>query len=264
MLEGSAPITSLAVSLDFRADSIITWVQAGEVRSQWVSNAGSPSAPQVLGPAGYAPAIAAVLSDDNRAFVLWSDQPPPGSSAPTTIYLDHSAGGVTFTAAPRPIATLAQPPAQRLGGGAVQLVRETPSEGVLAAWPVMVDGDYAVQAAGLTSSQVLAPATISQIGADLRLVALATGPRDDVVAVLERAPRAATGFELSQQAILAAHTIPGGPGGVAFETPVLLSAQGPNSAPSVAIDPDSDRAVVAWQTVIGGHDQIAYAVRDGT
>lgn len=264
MLEGTAPISALAVSLDFRADSIVTWVQAGEVHAQWVSNAGRASAAQVLGPAGYAPQIAAVLSDDNRAFVLWSDQPLPGSTAATTIYLDHSAGSVTFAAPPQPIATLAQPPAQRLGRGAVQLVRETPSEGVLAAWPVMVDGDYAVQAAGLTSSQVLAPATISQIGADLRLAALATGPRDDVVAVFERAPRAAAGFDLTQQAILAAHTIPGGPGGVAFETPVLLSAPGPNRAPSVAIDPDSDRAVVAWQEVIGGQDQVAYAVRGGT
>jgi hypothetical protein len=29
----------------------------------------------------------------------------------------------------------------------------------------------------------------------------------------------------------------------------------------VAVDPASDRALVAWQTVIGGTDQIAYAIR---
>lgn len=261
MLEGTAPISSLSVALDFRADSIILWVQAGKVHAQWVSNAGRPSAPQVLGPAGYRTPLAAVLSDDNRAFVLWVDQPPPSSSEPSTVYLDHSAGSVTFSSPPRAIASFAQPPAQRLGPGAVALVRITPSEGVLAAWPVLHDGDYAVQAAGLTSSQVLPPATISQIGADLRLAALATGPHDDVVAVLERAPRADAGFDLSQQAILAARTVPGGPGGVSFEEPALLAPEGPNSAPAVAVDPSSDRAVVAWQTVVGGSDQIAYALR---
>ena len=226
-------------------------------------NAGAVSPPQVLGPAGYEPQIAVVLSDDNRAFVLWSQQPPPGSSAPTSVYLDHSADNVTFSAPPRAIATLDQPPAQRLGPGAVALVRMTPSEGVLAAWPVMVDGDYAVQAAGLTATRVLTPATISQIGADLRLAALATGPRNDVVVVLERAARAsAGGFDATQQAILAARTLPGG--AVAFDTPVLLAPEGPNSAPAVAVDPDSDRAVLAWQTVVGGEDEIAYAVAGGT
>jgi hypothetical protein len=222
------------------------------------------SPPQVLGPAGYAPQIAAVLSDDNRAFVLWSHQPAPGSSAQTTIYLEHSAVNVTFSAPARAIATLSQPPAQRLGPGAVALVRVTPSEGVMALWPIMLDGDYAVQAAGLTSAKVLTPATISQIGADLRLAAIATGPRDDVVVVLERAARAtAGGFDQTQQAILAARTVPGGPGGVAFEAPALLAPEGPNSAPAVAVDPASDRAVLAWQTVVGGSGQIAYAVRGG-
>ena len=106
---------------------------------------------------------------------------------------------------------------------------------------------------------MLTPATISEIGADLRLTALATGPRNDVVAVLERAPRADSGFDLNQQAILAARSLPGG--GVAFEDPALLAPEGANSAPSVGVDPVSDRAVVAWQTVVGGNDEIAYAVR---
>jgi hypothetical protein len=81
--------------------------------------------------------------------------------------------------------------------------------------------------------------------------------------VLERAPRAATGFDSDEQAILAARTVPGGPGGVAFEPPAVLAPEGANSAPAVAVDPASDRAVVAWQSVIGGDREIAYAVRGG-
>jgi hypothetical protein len=258
--EGTAPISSLTVALDFRADSIVVWASGGQVRAQWVSNAGLASAPQVLGPAGYAPRIAAVLSDNNRAFVMWVDQPAPGSSAPTTVYLIRSGNNVIFSHAPRAVASFVQPAAQRLAPGSVALVRMTPSEGVLAVWPFLQGGDYAVSAAGLTSTQVLPPATIVQPGADVRLAAIATGPHDDAVVVLERAPRASSGFDETQQAILAARSVPGGPGGVAFGPPAQLAVPGPNRAPSVAIDPDSDRAVVVWQTLVGGQSEIAYAV----
>ena len=232
MLEGAAPITSLGVALDFRADSLVTWAQSGEVHAQWVSNAGSVQ-PAAGARAGWLrpPDRGGAERRQPRLRAVVRDEPAPGSSAQTTIYLEHSAVNVTFSAPARAIATLSQPPAQRLGPGAVALVRVTPSEGVMALWPIMLDGDYAVQAAGLTSAKVLTPATISQIGADLRLAAIATGPRDDVVVVLERAARAtAGGFDQTQQAILAARTVPGGPGGVAFEAPALLAPEGPNSA----------------------------------
>jgi hypothetical protein len=258
--EGPAPISSLTLALDFRADAIAVWASGGEVRAQWVSNAGGVSQPQVLGPAGYAPRIAAVLSDDDRAFVIWADQPAPGSSAPTTVYLIRSGNNVIFSHPPRALASFVQPSAQRLGPGSVALVRMTPSEGVLAAWPLLQGGDYAVSAAGLTSTQVLPPATIAQPGADLRLAAIATGPHNDAVVVLERAPRASSGFDETQQAILAARSVPGGPGGVAFGAPAQLAVPGPNRSPSVAIDPNSDRAVVVWKTLVGGQAEIAYDV----
>jgi len=154
-----------------------------------------------------------------------------------------------------------EPAQQRLTPGAIALVRETPSEGVLAAWTMVAGSDFVVQAAGLTSDTVLAPATIALPGTDLRLAALATGPRDDFVAVLASAPRSDGGFDQSEQAILAARSVPGGPGGTAFATPTQLATAGPNSAPSVAIDPATDRAVVAWQTLVDGVPAVAYAVR---
>jgi hypothetical protein len=155
-----------------------------------------------------------------------------------------------------------EPPQQRLTPGSIALVRISPSEGVIAAWTtVAADGDYMVSAAGLTSRGPLPAGTIAQPGADLRLAALAAGPHDDVVAVLESAPRAARGFDGTEQQILAARTVPGGPGGVSFETPAVLAPAGSNSAPAVAIDPGTDRAVVAWQTVAAGRPTVAYAVR---
>ena len=219
----------------------------------------------MLGPAGYDPQLAAVLSDNNHAFVMWTNEPPPGVGGLSRIYLEHSGNNVSFGAPhPHTLAAFSEPTGQRLTPHSIALVRMTPSEGVLAAWTLVQGGNYVVQAAGLTSSQVLPTATISEPGADLRLAALATGPDNDFVAVLESAPRRAGGFNASQQAILAARSVPGGPGGVAFEAPTQLAPPGSNSAPSVAIDPDSDRAVVAWQTMAGGLPAVAYAVRDGT
>jgi hypothetical protein len=261
--EGFAPITALAVGMDFRGDSIILWAQGGEVHAQWVSNSGGVGPAQVLGPAGYAPQLAAVLSDNNHAFVMWTDEPTPGVSGEARIYLEHSANNVIFAPTPRLLVAFPEPAAQRLTPGSIAIARITPGEGVVAAWTLVVDGSFVVQAAGLTSTEVLPAATLALPGADLRLSGFATGPNNDFVAVLESAPRGSNGWDASQQAILAARSVPGGPGGVAFETPTQLAAPGPNSAPSVAIDPDSDRAVVAWQTISAGMPAVAWAVRTG-
>jgi len=261
--EGFAPITALAVGMDFRGDSLILWAQSGEVHAQRVTNLRRVYPAQVLGPAGYAPALAAVLSDNNHGFAMWTDEPAPGAPGEARIYLEHSAANVAFPAVPRPLAAFAEPRVARLGPGSIALARVTPSEGVLAAWTLVQRGSFVVKAAGLTATTVLPPATIAQPGADLRLAALATGPLNDFVVVLESAPRGAGGFDTSQQTILAAHSVSGGPGGVSFETPTQLTQAGPNTEPSVAIDPDTDRAVVAWQTFAGSLPQIAYAVREG-
>jgi hypothetical protein len=260
---GAPAVTTLTVGMDFRGDSIIVWAQAGVVYARWITNAGQVYATDQVGRTGYEPQLAAVLSDNNHAFVMWTDEPAPGAPGPTTIYLVHSGDDVTF-GTPKPLATFTEPAQQRLTPGALALVRMSPSEGVLAAWTSLSPaGDYMVSGAGLTSGGALAPGTISQPGVDLRLAALAAGPHDDAVAVLESAPRAARGFAVAQQQIEAARTVPGGPGGTAFGTPTVLAGPGQNSAPSVAIDPHSDDAFVAWQTSANGTPAVAYSVRAG-
>ena len=255
---GPAPIVALSVAMDFRADSIVLWAQGGIAYARWITNDRHVFPTRTLGPAGYAPQLAAVLSDNNHAFVMWTDEPPPGSAGTATIYLEHSGDAVTF-ASPRVLRSFTEPAGQRLTPGAIALERLAPSEGVLAAWTWVSGGDFVVSAAGLVSAGPLRTQTLAQPGADLRLAALASGPRDDAVAVLEQAPRAARGFDATHQAILAARSAGGR---VAFETPVQLAPAALNSAPSVAIDPASDRAVVAWQTTpAGGVPQVAYAVR---
>ena len=260
LVEGSAPITSLSVAMDFRADSIVVWTAGGSLHGQVVSNSGVAGPSQVIGPAGAITQLAVVLSDNGRAFVTWSAEPARGVAGQTTVYFVHSGTGVTFNGRPRVVASFAEPPGLRLGPGSLALVRMTPSEGVLAAWTLLANGTYMVQAAGLTSSHILPPYTVSAPGADLRLAAIAAGPRNDAAIVLARAPRGVAGWDLAQQSLLAARSVPGGPGGVAFESPVQIAADGANSEPSIAFDPHTDAAVVAWLT---GGGRIAYAVRSG-
>jgi hypothetical protein len=256
---GSGPITALAVGMDFRADSIAMWAQGGEVYARWVTNTGIVHPLRTLGPAGYAPELVAVLSDNNHAFVMWTDEPPPGTSATATIYLEHSGNHVTF-GPPRTLVSFTEPAEQRLTPGSVALARMSPSEGVLAAWTWLSQANFVVSAAGLTSAGAVGIQTLSQPGTDLRLAALAAGPRDDAVAVLESAPRASRGFDETSQAILTTR-IPGAAGGASFGPLAQLAPAGLNGSPSVAIDPASDRAVVAWQTRAGGAPALAYAVR---
>jgi len=257
LVEGSAPITSLSVAMDFRADSIVLWTAAGSLHGQFVSNTGVAGPSQVIGPAGAITQVAAVLSDNGRAFVTWSVEPARGVAGQTTVYLVHSAANVTFGGRPRIVGSFAEPPGLRLGPGSLALVRMTPSEGVLAAWTLLSNGSYVVEAAGLTSSHTLPPYVVSQPGVDLRLAAIASGPRNDAAIVLASAPRGVAGWVQTQQSLLAARSVPGGPGGVAFENPVQIAAGGANSAPSIAFDPHSDAVVVAWLAGAG----IAYAVR---
>jgi hypothetical protein len=246
--------------MDFRADSLVLWTAGGSLQGQYVSNAGNPGPAQVIGPAGAITEVSAVLSDNGRAFVTWSAEPPRGVAGRSTVYLVHSGVGVTFDGPPRVVASFAEPPGLRLGPGSLALVRMAPSEGVLAAWTLLQGGTYVVQAAGLTSSHILPPFTVSEPGADLRLAALAAGPRNDSAIVLARAPRGLAGWDSSQQELLAARSVPGGPGGVAFEAPVQVAPPGENSHPAIAFDPHTDAAVLAWQT---GGGQIAYGIRSG-
>jgi hypothetical protein len=165
--EGFAPITALAVVMDFRADSIVLWAQAGEVHAQWITNAGRAYPAQVLGPAGYAPQMAAVLSDNDHAFAMWTDEPAPGVSGEARIYLEHSGNNVrypshvSFSSSPSTLVAFSEPPAQRLTPGSIALVRMTPSEGVLAAWTFVQRGSYVVDVAGVVSTHALPAATLA-------------------------------------------------------------------------------------------------------
>lgn len=260
---GPARITALAIGMDFRADRLVIWAQGGEVWARYVTNAGHAKGKQELGPSGYDPQIAAVLSDDDRAFVLWTDEPAPGVSGATSVLLAHSAVGPTFHGTTT-LASFTEPAGVRLTAGSVAAERLS-SEGVALLWPALADGNYEIESAGATDTGVLAPSVLAEPGEDLRLGAVATGPRNEIVVLAEVAPRTVDGFDQSHQQLLTTRSNEvRDPGGLGFGPLTQLAAAGPNSDPAVAVDPDTDTAVAAWQTTLYGVPAIDWSAGSGS
>ena len=259
LLVGSARPTALAIGMDYRADRLVVWAEGGHVWAQDITNDGRIHARQLLGPSGYAPQIAALLSDDDRAFVIWTDEPPPGAGGATRVLLAHSAVGPTFHRA-RTLASFTEPAGVRLTPGAVGAERLS-DEGVALLWPAMVSGNYVVEAAGVSETGVRSPSILSESGQDVRLAAVATGPEDEFVVVVALAPRTASGFDESHQELLATRSnVVRGTTGLGFGPLAVIAPSGPNIDPSVAIDPGTDTALAAWQTSAAGVPRVEYAV----
>jgi hypothetical protein len=259
---GAAKITALALGMDFRADRLVVWAQGGELWARYVTNDGRVGARQLLGPTGYDPQVSTVLSDDHHAFVIWTDEPAPGAGGATTVLLAHSGFGPRFHGT-QTLASFTEPPGVRLTAGAVAAERLS-SEGVALLWPAIADGNYVVDAAGATTSGLQFLSTLAEPGQDLRLGAVATGPDNEIAVLVELAPRTATGFDQSHQEILATRSnVVHGTPSLGFGPLVELAPSGPNVDPAVAVDPDSDTALAAWQTDVGGLSQVEYSIGAG-
>ena len=256
---GQAAISALALGMDFRGDTIVVWAQGGWVYARGVDNSGVIGPLSRLGESGAAPQLAAVLSDDTRAIVLWTAQQARGASGPTRVFFDQSATQLRFSS-PQLLDSFVQPPSLRLGAGSEGVVRLS-TEGVLIAWTSYQQGSYVVRAGGVTQHGAEPSVLASDADADERLAAVAPGPHDDAALALVRAPRTAAGFAADGEAILATTSYHPSGGGVAFTAPQQIAAPAQNGSPSVAIDPASDRAVYAWRSVRDGAASVAYAVR---
>lgn len=246
---GPAAPSALAIGMDYRANRLIVWDERGELYARYITNKNHVKARQTLGPAGYAPRLATVLSDDDRAFVIWTNEPPRGTAGSAKVLLAHSAIGPRFHGY-RTLASFPESATLRLGAGAVGAERLS-GEGVALLWPTLTQsGNLALDAAAAVSNgKVRAPNVVSLAGEDVRLGAVATGPDNELVALVEVAPRTGAGFDANHQAIYAIRSnVVRDPGGLGFGALTELAPPGPNSAPAVAIDPANDHALAAWQT----------------
>jgi hypothetical protein len=106
---------------------------------------------------------------------------------------------------------------------------------------------------------VLSVSTIAAPSGDALLADLAPGPDDDALLLwTEPLPTAGGQPDIARQAIFAARGTEISEGRASFTEPEPVAAPGPVSDATVALDPDSDNAVAAWQ---GEAATIEYSIR---
>ncbi len=279
---GAAPVTALAANIDYRGDAIVAWAARGSIYVR------ARAATGVLLPAqrvaGSPPSVrlGVVISDDNRAIVAWeSDKPAAGgqptapapNSTPTrprprtttttttSTYLAISLPGVHF-GRPRLLDRFVDPPGVSPAPTGVQLVRLA-HEGVVVGWTGLENGHLVVRSSPVSLNSVRPTTTVSDPDADAMLTGLATGPRDEVIALWTAAPRVAGRPDPSQERVLAARGASEPSGMTKFDAPQVIAGPGPVATPEVAIDPVTDVAVAVWRNR-GRNPGIDYAVRGTT
>lgn len=231
--EGEGRVSALTVAMDFRSDAVAAWAQGGQVLVRPLPARGPRHGVTALGPAGRDPHIAVLISDDYRSIVMWSER----SGSVTSVYLDYSAPGLTF-GAPRLLERF-RDPAGPTPAASPLLIRLS-GESVMAAWAGVQAGRWVVRTAPIDQHGLRTISTIASPAGPALPAALAPGPRDEAMLLLTEPG------EDGRQALLASRGVEQAPGVTIFSTPQRI-ATGTVQAPAVAIDPDSDRALVAWQ-----------------
>jgi hypothetical protein len=250
---GDGPVQALTLAMDYRSDAVAVWAQGGAIYAHDLPAKGAAHPIQRLASVGSHVTIAAVLSDDYRAIVAWSEQ----RGSETSVYIDRSGTGVRFRA-PQLLERFGDPDGLPSPAGSPSLVRLS-SESVMLAWAGSAAGRWVVRTAPVDLHGVLAVSTIAAPGADALLADLASGPDNDALVLwTEPLPSAAGRPDMSRQAIFAARGTDAYPGRTIFGEPEEVAPPAPVSDPSVALDPDNDDAVAAWQ---GEAATIKYSIR---
>jgi hypothetical protein len=249
---GDGAIHALTLTLDYRSDALAVWAQAGAIYARELPARGAPRPIQRLARAPGDVHVAALLSDDDRAIVAWSER----RGAQTSVYLDRSRTGVVF-AAPLLLERFQDPDGVPAPASSPSLVRLS-SESVTMAWAGSEQGRWVVRAAAIDRVGAPAVTTIAAPGGDALLEDLAPGPDADAVVLWSEPQLTAAGAaELDSRALFAARALDAGR--PVFGAPEQVAAPGPNSDAAVALDPDSDRALAVWR---GAGGAIEYAIRD--
>ncbi len=251
---GTAPIQALTLAMDFRSEVLAVWVQGTTMYGRLVPNKGAARAIQRLATVGAHTQVAAVLSDDEHAIVAWSEQ----RGEETAIYVDRSAAGVRF-GAPELLERFHDPDGLVPPAASPSLVRLS-SESVMLAWAGAGAEHWVVRAAPVDLNGVGDVTTIAApAGMDALLAHFAAGPAGDALLLwTEPLPTAAGPPDMARQAIFAARGFENSATDSRFGAPEQLAPPASVNDPTVAIDPESDRAVAVWR---GEAAAIEYSIR---
>jgi hypothetical protein len=252
-LPAQGPVHALTVALDYRSEALLVWQQAGWLWARDVPGAGTAHRARRLARATPAVSVAALLSDDDRAIVAWSQQ----LDGYTNVYLDRSAPGVSF-GAPQLLERFADPPGAAAPAVSTRLVRLS-SESVMMAWAGAEGSRRVVRVAAVDLHGLRTVRTIAPPGGDALLAGLAPGPEGEAIVLWTQPATAQDGTaDVQSQAIFAARGFDAYPGLTYFEAPEQVAPQGPNSAATLAVDPGTGAAVAVW---LAQSQTPAYAIR---
>jgi hypothetical protein len=231
---GPAPVTALALALDYRSEVLVAWEQSGTVYARLMRNWGRLEPIQRIGRSGAHPALQAMLSDNGHAMVAWATSLDRGRT--TTLQIALSDAHTRFVEPPRRIAVFEDPAGLARRPTSFGLVRLA-GENVLLAWTAREEGRYRVLAAPAVFAGVRASQALSPAGKDVTLDALAPGPANEALAAWKD-----TGGTTGVCSVVIGtgdRVLPC----TAQDLPEARSA-GPIAA---AVDPGSDRPVLAWR-----------------
>jgi hypothetical protein len=257
---GAGRVSALTATMDYRSDVLVAWQQNGSIYAHMLRSYPRADPTQRLGPSGPKPQLQALVSDNFHGMVAWSTTDDrPGAQARTQIHLDLSAAAVRFG---KPLLLASYPDPARAGErpGSLALVRLS-GENVVLAWTAAERGHYVVRAAAALVAATRPTTLLSDPARDAVLADLAPGPEDEAVA-LWSSPAGASAAGAHGSELWTARTVIAHGDRLLSGGRARIATAGPNGAASVAVDPRSDRAVVAWRTQ-GTRSRIAYAVGPG-
>ncbi len=245
---GPGSVSSATVALDFRTDALVVWSARGALYARYLPARHPATAVQRL--AGVPPGVhvSALLSDDGRAIVAWSQ----ARGAAQSVHLDISRAGVRF-GAPTVLERFAAPAGAPAPEASPSLIRLR-SESVMIAWSGASEGHWVTRAAPVELTGLGRVGTIAVPERDVLMWSFAPGPYNEAILLWgqpELGPAAtsvwaARGFQAPGRRL-------------AFGQAEPLAGPGANSEGTVAIDPSGDRAVAAWR---GAGGAVQYSIRD--
>jgi hypothetical protein len=246
-------VGALAVALDYRTDALVAWEQDGSLYARELPGRAIPRAIQRVAAVEGDLGLAALLSDDYRGILVWSEQ----RDGRTSVYFDQSSVGVRF-GAPKLLERFVDPADAAPASLAPRLVRLS-NESVMTAWEGASGGHWVVHTAAIDQHGIGAPSTIAAADGDALLCDLTAGPDSDAL-LLWSEPQAGAGAQPDAQrvAIFAARGIDAHPRRTIFGAPEEVAPPGPNVEATVAFDPANDRALAVWRQGAGA---LQYAVR---
>ncbi len=253
-------VTALTVGMDYRADLVVAWQQNGAIHADTLRANGHADPTQRVGPARPDPQLRALISDDPRdhGMLAWSTAAPSGR---TNEYLAFSASGAGY-GRPELLASFSDPRGLGHGAGALGLVRLS-TENVLLAWTTRERGRFVVRSAAAHFATSRPTTRLSDPAGQAVLADLAAGPAGEAIALWRSAPppggapgdAPATDLWSARLSLNAASVLQHRAG-------ERVAPAGAHVAPSVGVDPASDRALAAWLDP-AAPARIAYATHPG-